>query len=258
VTTTELLEGLWRDHVVSTPQAERIRQLLTQRGEILGHERVALRTLAAPGIDIDALARPFEALGWRARDRQRLRDHRLRVRTWQHDDPALPRVEIGEVVIEELSGRAQAILGDLLASAGVPCALDDDFAPPWGWRGLVTHVDYCALRDECEDAAWVAAFGPGVHHFAVDIGSISTFPDLEAVSAFLVEHAFRIEEPAARCRLEGLATRADRVAVELADATVWIPSGHYELAWRTARPPSTSSSTSRRDEVTLADHLRAP
>ena len=40
---------------------------------------------------------------------------------------------------------------------------------------------------ESEYAAWVAAFGFRVNHFTVDVGALSTFPDLEALDAFLVE-----------------------------------------------------------------------
>ena len=46
----ELLEVLWREHLASTPQAERIHQLLTQRGEILSHDHLALPTFGAPDI----------------------------------------------------------------------------------------------------------------------------------------------------------------------------------------------------------------
>jgi hypothetical protein len=93
VTTSEpatLLETLWRDYTASTPQAERIRQLLVDRGEIVHNDHVALRTYDAPGIGITALARPFEARGWIGREYYRFDAKHLRARYWQHPDPNLP------------------------------------------------------------------------------------------------------------------------------------------------------------------------
>src|SRR5262245_45963441 len=89
VTVAELLDALWRSYAAATPQAARIHRLLTERGELLRNDHLAFRTFdlsglaadfgggiaakVAPAIGIDALARPFEALGWRPRDRYRAR-----------------------------------------------------------------------------------------------------------------------------------------------------------------------------------------
>lgn len=237
----ELLDVLWRDYVSSTPQAERIRQLLTQRGEILCNDHIALRTYGVAGIAIEALARPFEALGWRARDRYRFRDQHVRARYWQHDDDELPKVLISELAIEELSPDAQAVIGALVDPPGPGC--DERGAPPWAWRPWrIRHAEYRALFAESPYAGWVAAFGPGVHHFTVDVASLSTFPDLEALAAFLIEHGFRLDDAGGAIkgsratRLEQLSTRADPVAVAFSDTTARIPSGHYELARRYRLP----------------------
>lgn len=247
MTAAELLDVLWRDYVASTPQAERIHRLLTQRGEILCNDHVALRTYAAPGLGglgglgINALARPFEALGWRARERYRLRDKHLRARYWQHDDATLPKVFLSELVIEELSPGAQAVIGALVAQLPAGFGERDDL--PWAgrpWR--VTHADYLVLLAESAYAAWVAAFGFRVHHFAVDVGSLSTFPDLEALDAFLIEHGEMLDDRGGTIkgsRAEGIAqssTRADRVAVAFTDTTVRIPSCFYEFARRFPLP----------------------
>src|SRR5215813_2470839 len=78
VTVAELLDALWRDYVVTTPQAARIQDLLTQRGELLNNDCVGFATFGAPGLGVEAIARPFEAFGWRPRDRYRMRDKHLR------------------------------------------------------------------------------------------------------------------------------------------------------------------------------------
>lgn len=241
MTTAELLDTLWRDYVASTPQAARIHALLTERGEQLRNDHVALRTYGAAGIGIDALARPFEALGWQPRDRYTFPDKHLRARYWQHADPRLPKVFLSELAVEELSPAAQAAIAALVAQLPAGFAARPDLA--WAGRPWpIAHAVYQALLAESEYAAWVAAFGFRVNHFTVDVGSLQTFPDLAALNAFLVEHGFTLNTAGGaikgtpRDHLEQSSTRADSIAVTFDDATVKIPSCYYEFARRYALP----------------------
>jgi len=237
VTIADLLDALWRDYVASTPQAQRIHDLLTERGELLCNDHVALRTYDAPGLGIAALARPFEALGWRPRDRYRFTDKHLQARYWQHDDPTLPKVFISELILAELSPAAQAAIAALVGQLPADFAARPDL--PWAgrpWR--LTHATYRELLAESEYAAWVAAFGFRVNHFTVDVASLSTFPDLEALDAFLVQHGFTLNDSGGTIKgsraelLEQSSTRADSIDVAFDDATVRIPSCYYEFARR--------------------------
>lgn len=241
MTTSELLEALWRDYTATTPQAERIHRLLVARGEIVHNDHVALRTYDAAEIGIDALARPFEALGWRGREHYRFDEKHLCARYWQHDDPNLPKIFISELCVAELSPGAQAIVRGLVDQLPADFARRPDL--PWAgrpWR--VTKAEYEALLAESEYAAWVAAFGFRVNHFTVDVGALASFPDLHALVAFLQEHAFAMNKsggvikgsPAER--LEQASTIADRIEVELADARLTIPSCYYEFALRYRLP----------------------
>jgi hypothetical protein len=246
VTTVELLDQLWRDYVAVAPQAEEIHTILTGRGEILCNDHVALRTFAVPGIGGDALARPFAALGWRPGERCEFFGG-VQACAWQHDDPALPRVLISELVIDRLSPRAREAIGALVDQLPEGFGERDDLAcagRPW----RVAYGDYQVLRAESAYAAWVAAFGFLVNHFTIDAGALSTFPDLAALGAFLIEHGFALDDPGGTIRgargerIERAATRPDPVAVEFADAVVRIPSCHYELVRRHPMPsgePST-------------------
>lgn len=241
MTVAELLDALWCDYVALTPQAARIRRLLNERGEILANDCFALRTFGAPGIAMDAVARPFEALGWRPRDRYRTRAGHLRARYWQHDDPAVPKLFITELVVEELSDEAQDAIARLVASLPDGFGARRDLA--WSGRPWCpTRAEYGALLAESEHAAWLAAFGFRVHHFTVDVGSLSTFPDLEALDAFLVEHGERLDDRGGAIKgsraewLERSSTRPEGVWVEFADGTARIPSGYYEFARRYRLP----------------------
>jgi hypothetical protein len=241
VTPSALLDALWRGYVAQTPQADRIHHLLTERGEIIRNDHVALRTFGAPAIGMTALARPFERLGWRARDRYRFDDKHLVACYWQHDDPALPKIFISELVLAELPAAARAVIEALVAQLppdfgdreDLPCA-----GRPWS----VTHAEYQALLATSEYAAWVAAFGLCANHFTIDVGALSTFPDLEALVAFLVEHGFTLNESGGVIkggpsdRLEQAATRAETITVAFADRSAPIPSCYYELARRYPLP----------------------
>jgi hypothetical protein len=243
-----LLDALWCNYVSATPQAARIHRLLTERGELPRNDSVALCTFALAGlggpcaaIGVDALARPFEALGWRPRDRYRTRDRQLRARYWQHDDPAVPKVVIAEVVVEELSGEAQAAIAALVRSVPPGFGARGEL-PSAGRPWSLTHATYRTLLAESDHAAHLAAFGFGAHHFTVDVGSLSTFPDLEALDAFLIEHGERLDDRGGAIKgsraewLERSATRPDLVAVEFSDATVRVPTGTYEFARRYRLP----------------------
>ncbi len=241
MTTTELLDALWKDYVASTPQAERIHGLLAERGELIQNDHVALRTYGAEGIGLDALARPFERLGWEPRDWYRFDDKHLRARYWQHPDASLPKVFISELVLAEMSPETQATIAELVAQlpAGFGERADLPYAGrPWNVR----HAQYQQLLAESEYAAWVAAFGFRVTHFTVDVGSLSTFPDLTALDAFLVEHGFTLNDSGGvikgspEDRLEQSSTRADSVEVAFTDASVRIPSCYYEFARRYPLP----------------------
>jgi hypothetical protein len=241
VTIIELLDVLWRNYAALVPQAEHIRHLLASRGEVSCHDHLALRTYGVPGIGADALARSFEALGWRRRERYEVSGRGVRARCWQHPDAAIPKVLISEIAIEALSPEAQAVIGGLIDQ--LPARFGELGDLPWvgrPWR--VTYADYRVLHAEFEPAAWLAAFGFRVHHFTIDVGALATFPDLTALDAFLVEHGFLLEDRGGEITgsaaewIERSATRPDPVAVEFADVTERIASSGYEFVRRHRLP----------------------
>jgi hypothetical protein len=237
----ELLEALWCDYVASTPQAERIHHLLAERGEQVRNDHIALRTFGLPGIDIQALARSFESLGWQRRERYRFDDKQLVASYWQQPDPHLPKVFISELCVGELPAGARQIIETLVAQVPVGFGARDDL--PWAGRPWqLRQAEYQALLFESEYAAWVAAFGFRVNHFTVDVNALTTFADLGALDAFLVEHGFTLNDAGGTIKgtpaegLEQSSTRADSIPVEFADGTMRIPSCYYEFAKRYRLP----------------------
>jgi hypothetical protein len=238
MTTKELLDALWRDFVASTPQAERIHALLAARGETIRTDHIALRTFDAPGIGVRELGRVFEQHGWALQaEVYAFPKKHLRARHWRHADPDVPKVFISELVLAEMSPALQATVGALVSQ--LPGNFGERPDLPWAgrpWR--VTHADYEALLAESEYAAWLAAFGFRVNHFTVDVNALSTFPDLMALNAYLVEHGFVLNDSGGAIKgtsdrgLEQSSTRADSIEVAFDDVSVRIRSCYYEFAKR--------------------------
>ena len=241
MTPTELLAHLWDDYVASTPQAQRIHQLLAARGERVRNDHVALRSYGVPALGIAALARPFEAAGWRPRESYRFGDKHLRARYWQHPDPQLPKVFISELIVEELAAPAQALIAALVAQ--VPAGLGERADLPWSgrpWR--LTQATYQQLLAHSEYAAWVAAFGFRVNHFTVDVSALTSFAGLPELNAFLQDAGFALNasggviKGSAAEHLEQSSTLADAVDVTFDDGVARLPSCYYEFALRHRLP----------------------
>lgn len=236
-----LLDALWRDYVAITPQAARIHALFAARGETIFNDHVALRTYGRDGIGLEAVARPFLACGWQPRDDYRFADKHLRARYYQHDDAALPKVFVSELVVDELSAEAAAIVDGLVAGlpAGFGARADLPYAGrPW----TIAHATYRRLLEESEYAAWMAAFGFRVNHFTVDVGRLATFADLPAVNACLLAAGFALNRAGGLVKgnpgehLEQSSTVADAVDVTFADGVQRVPSCYYEFAKRYRLP----------------------
>jgi hypothetical protein len=237
----ELFATLWADYIAIAPAAARIHALLTARGELVRNDHVALRTFALPGLDLAALARPFEALGYVARDHYRFSDKKLHARYWQHAEPGQPKVFISELLVDELPASAQRIIERLVAQLPPDFTARDDLA--WAGRAWrVTRADYEALLADSEYAAWLAAFGFRVNHFTVDVNALTTLPDLASLDALLVANGYELNTAGGAIKgtpadcLEQSSTRAEHVRVQLADAELSIPSCYYEFARRYRLP----------------------
>lgn len=236
-----LLDALWRDYTAMTPQAARVHALLAARGETIVNDHVALRTYGVAGIGIDALARPFERLGWQPRDTYRFDDKHLRARYWQHPDRDRPKVFISELVVEEMPAFAQERIRGLVAQ--LPAGFGARADLPWAGRPwTVTHADYLRLLDASEYAAWVAAFGFRVNHFTVDVGRLATVGSVAEMNRLLADAGFALNTAGGAIkgtpadRLEQSSTLAEEVEVPFDDVTVRIPSCYYEFARRYPLP----------------------
>jgi len=239
--TTEYLDALWRDYTAITPQAARIHALFAARGETIVNDHVALRTYGRAGIGLDAMARPFLARGWEPRDDYRFADKHLRARYFQHPDATLPKVFVSELVVEELSAGAGAVIDALVAQLPAGFGERDDL-PYAGRPWRIDHATYETLLGESEYAAWVGAFGFRVNHFTVDVGRLRTLAGLDAVNELVAGAGFEMNRAGGLVKgtpaqhLEQSSTCADAVDVAFTDGVFRVPSCYYEFARRYPLP----------------------
>lgn len=236
----DLFERLWRDYVAVTPQASRIHALLSGRGETIVNDHIALRTFSRERVGIEALARPFIALGYRPGGDYEFPDKHLTARHYQHADPDLPKVFISQLELDRVPAIAE-IVDRLLESVGEDLAASPHF-PSCGRPWSVNRATYDTLAARSEYAGWVAAFGYRANHFTVDVGRLHTFNGLPGLVEYLAAEGFEMNAAGGLIKgspavyLEQASTRADEVPVELADGTHRLPSCYYEFARRYPMP----------------------
>jgi Domain of unknown function (DUF1338) len=233
---TKFFEALWADFAIIAPQAAAILRRLEAHGENVRNDHVAFRTFNLAPISLERLEPIVLGLGYQLLDEYRFEDKHLRARAYLC--PGSPRVFLSELLCEELSGWAQAVISQLLAQ------VRPDFAatPEVFWSGRpwlpLRFADYERLSSESEYAGWLAALGLRPNHFTVSINHLKTLTDVNQVLDFVEAAGYRINVAGGRVKgsrdvlLEQGSTLADRVPLQFADGPRIIPTCYYEFALR--------------------------
>ena len=98
-----LLDQLWGHYARLNPHAQRIHDLLDERGETVVNDHIAFRTYDDPRINIDVLARPFIDSGYKQAGQYTFTEKKLDARHYEHPDPTLPKVFISQLQTEHFS-----------------------------------------------------------------------------------------------------------------------------------------------------------
>ena len=237
---SEFFEALWSDFAAIAPQAAAIRRRLEEHGEQVQNDHVAFRTFNLAPVALDRLEPLVLGLGYSLLDEYRFDDNHLRARAYV--SPGHPRIFLSELLCEELSGWAQAVVGQLLAQAPPGFAT----TPSTFWAGRpwapLRFSDYERLSNESEYAGWLAALGFRPNHFTVSVNHLAKLGSVGEVLDFVEAAGYRINVAGGRVKgtpdvlLEQGATLADRVAIQFADGPRVIPTCYYEFALRYPGP----------------------
>tara|TARA_R110002096_G_scaffold403766_3_gene601329 strand:+ start:29813 stop:30610 length:798 start_codon:yes stop_codon:yes gene_type:complete len=238
---TKLFQLLWGDYLALNPDAKRIFDLLTERGEQIVNDHIALRTFNEPRVDLQVLAKPFLSEGYEQAGSYQFPGKHLDARHFEHPDSSFPRIFISQLQLEAFSPELQKTVTELLEDAPEDMAgnLHASLSGrPWN----LSFETYENLRKESEYAAWMGAFGFRPNHFTILVNSLNTFPGIRELVEFLKENGFEINASGGEIKgstesmLEQASTLANRVAVTFSDGVETIPSCYYEFAQRHPMP----------------------
>lgn len=231
-------EQLWRDYTQLTPQAARIHQLFSERGDHIVNDHVAFRTFDLSPINIDALEKHFIGLGYRRFEPYHFEEKKLNAWSYLPPEDRQPRIFFSELRVETLGKPAREIIHRLVAQAPGAATENCDIF----WRGrlwdMPTWNDYQTLMRESEYAAWLSVMGLRANHFTMSVNYLSE-ATLQYVIGKLQQAGFSLNEvdgiikgsPAAL--LEQSATLADSMDIAFADHDVHeIKTCYYEFAKR--------------------------
>lgn len=232
-----LFESLWQDYIQRLcPSAAKVHQLL-QEDEPLINDHIALRTFNVAPLGIEALAKPFLAVGYKACGDYVFESKKLVAKHYEHPDPKQPKVFISELKVDECSPELQAIVTNLVAQVDAEKLTDGAFLHG-GRLWELSFADYQVLAKESEYAAWLAAHGYGANHFTVSVNQLNQYDEVKQVNDHLRQAGFVINESGGEVKgspevlLEQSSTMADKVAVAFEEGTEIIPGGFYEFAKR--------------------------
>ncbi|RUO36524.1 DUF1338 domain-containing protein [Aliidiomarina sanyensis] len=227
---------LWQDYIRRTPSADKVHQVLGQ-GHVIINDHVAFRTFNIAPVNLEALSKLFEGMGYFANGDYHFEQKKLRAKHFEHADPTLPKVFVSELLVEAFSLSLQSCVREMVATIDPEAVKHPSFLYS-GTHWNVSFEQYQALLAESEYAAWMSAFGYCANHFTVSVNELPGYTTLESVNARLKEAGFTLNTSGGEIKgspevfLEQSSTMADEIEVEFNDRAARIPSCFYEFAKR--------------------------
>ncbi|MEW6984552.1 DUF1338 domain-containing protein [Colwelliaceae bacterium 6471] len=231
-----LFDKIWQSYIEVTPSAGKVHQLLGSGNDVI-NDHVAYRTFNIEKVNIDKLAAPLIALGYKECGQYTFEAKKLNAKHFEHEDTTLPKVFISELLVEEFSSETQAIINKIVDAIDEEKVGNAEFLYS-GTQWKISSSEYDILLAESEYAAWVAAWGYRANHFTVSINHLRDYNSIEDVNAAVKNGGFTLNTVGGEIKgditvkLEQSSTMADVAQVEFADKTVKIPSCFYEFAKR--------------------------
>lgn len=235
----QFFDALWADYAAMTPQAPRIKAAFEAAGETVINDHVAFRTLALEPIGLERLEPHLLALGYQRFAPYRFAEKKLRAFGYLPPQAGQPRVFLSELLVEELSPEAQAVLQRCAEQVDPARVAEPDVL--WAGRlwNPIAWEEYELLRAESEYAAWFAAIGIRPNHFTISVTDLVRHPEIEDVLRVVEGLGLAVNASGGRVKgspdvlLEQASTLADEVEVEFADGVSrTVPSCYYEFAKR--------------------------
>lgn len=230
-----LFDKMWEQYSQLNPQAKEIHSLLEKTGNKISNDHVAYRAVNLPGFGIETLKAPLISKGYKICGEYKFELKKLKAIHLEHEDSTLPKVFISELLLEELSPKAQASYKSLLEGVVLP---EGEDVLTCGRLWDVDFQTYQELYKESEYAAWLSAFGYCANHFTINVNDLADFNDLTELNTFLEENGYILNASGGKVKgskevyLEQSSTMAGELAVSFSDGEKKVPSCYYEFALR--------------------------
>ena len=235
----QVFDRLWAGYTEQNPEALSIFNLFVKEGETVVNDHVAFRTFNDPRINIDVLAKPFLATGYKFKDFYKFEDKHLFARHYEHPDlPDAPRVFISELIAEDFSYDMQSSINCVVDKISTELLDSDELLFSGNTWGTPSFERYQKMRAESEYAAWVYVYGFRANHFTVSINSLKKYETIEKVNQLLKDNGFLLNDAGGEIKgtpaelLEQSSTRAGILPVTFREGIFEIPSCYYEFARR--------------------------
>lgn len=244
--TARIFERFWNRYSTENPNAKRIYDLFTARGEKIVHDHIALRTFDDPRMNIDVIARVFTENGYEPRGDYEFKAKKLRGQHFEHiSDPLAPKVFISELLTGQFSDYLRTTIRGYLNKLADSAYADHDLVYGGSIWGKISFDTYNKLREESEYAAWLLVYGYRANHFAVKVNELKQFATLQEVNEFVKGNGYLMNTAGGEIYgtpaelLEQSATMAEIQLVEFTDGVYEIPSCFYEFTLRYNHPDGT-------------------
>eukprot|EP00741_Cyanophora_paradoxa_P011247 tig00020554_g10866.t1 len=232
-------------YLIRSPTAKKVLDALAKVGERPRNDHIAFRSFGYNGLGITALEELFLEAGFKRMEQLYFPDKHLRAHWYKPPQPEQERVFISELIIDELSAKAQGIIKRYLDEAdpaarkfGILSSLMEE--RPWP---TPSAADFDALAAESEYASWTLMNAYAFNHVTVAIHDLKELNTIEKLNQFLKDSGFLLNNAGGEFKTspDGLlrqsSTVADKVRVAFADGTAReIPGSYIEFAERLVLP----------------------
>jgi hypothetical protein len=253
----KVLDGLMKRYQERVPDVAAIFAALINEGVLtdpseIENDHIAFRTLGVKHLGIQSLEKIFLHYGYQKRDHYFFPEKKLDAYWYSPADPKDPRIFISELRVQDLSEKAQQVIGsyteevkkDPVEELDLDNAITvDKFLHSGLWR-LPTWADYSLLAAESEYAAWTIYNRYYLNHFTVSVHNLKEgFNTIEKFNQFLERNNFVLNNSSGKIKQSpdgGLlqsSTVAHMIEAEFAGGDKHrIPGSYVEFAERRVLP----------------------
>lgn len=239
----KIFEKLWDIYTTQNPQAKKVYELFTQRGETVLNDHIAFRTFNDDRVNIDVLSKPFVDSGYQFIGDYHFNEKNLYAKHFEHkSDKDAPRVFISQLLTEKFSDFTQKTIHETINKIPNDILKSDELIYSGTVWGEVEFKIYNKLREESEYAAWLYVNGFRANHFTVSVNKLTTFKNIIEVNDFLKLNGFLINDSGGEIKgtaeqfLEQSSIKAGIIPTKFVEGTYEIPACYYEFAMRHKMP----------------------